>query len=200
MTDIRKESRNIRPGPETSKLLKEQLESSNYHILNYKVLSLDTIVCQNNCSGHGFCDNKSKRCVCDAFWMQNFFLFNVMNGESNCDWSVLYFIIVLFLLVVALAAIVWGAICWIKKRRCRCYKWKTKKRHRYSLLQEVDDAKDEIKLLPKGKTQNSSVMMSESDLTTDEEETLFINTKKTNGFIQKPLNGVSKHIKTKLRA
>lgn len=33
------------------------------------------------------------------------------------DWSVLYFIIVLFLLVVALAAIVWGAICWIKKRR-----------------------------------------------------------------------------------
>lgn len=34
--------------------------------------------------------------------------------------------------------------------RCKCYKWKTKKRHRYSLLQEVDDAKDEIKLLPKG--------------------------------------------------
>ena len=58
-----------------------------------------------------------------------------------------------------------------------------------------------IFLLPVGKTQNSSVMMSESDLSTDE-ETLFINTsnKKTNGFIQKPLNGVSKHIKTKLRA
>ncbi|XP_078332823.1 dyslexia-associated protein KIAA0319-like protein isoform X1 [Crassostrea virginica] len=201
MANVRKESHNYRNGPETARLMREQLESSNYHILNYKVKSLDTIVCQNNCSGHGFCDNRSKTCVCEAFWMQNFFIFHVMNGESNCDWSILYFIIVLFLLVVALAAIVWGAICWIKKRRCRCYKWKTKKRHRYSLLQEVDDAKDEIKLLPKGKTQNSSVMMSESDLSTDE-ETLFINTsnKKTNGFIQKPLNGVSKHIKTKLRA
>ncbi|XP_062573171.1 dyslexia-associated protein KIAA0319-like protein isoform X1 [Saccostrea cucullata] len=197
VTTVKKETQVYRPGLETAKLLKEQLESSNNHILNYKVLSIDTIVCQINCSGHGYCDNKSKMCVCDAFWMQNFFIFHVLNGESNCDWSVLYFIIVLFLVVVSLAAIVWGTICWIKKRRCKCYKWRTKKRHRYSLLQEVDDAKDEIKLLPKGKTQNSSVMMSESDLSS-EEETLFINHKKTNGFIQK--NGVSKHIKTKLRA
>ncbi|XP_048730594.2 dyslexia-associated protein KIAA0319-like protein isoform X2 [Ostrea edulis] len=199
VANVWKESHDYRPGMETAKLLKKQLEASNYHILNFKVLSLDTIVCQNNCSGHGYCDNKSKTCVCDAFWMQNFFIFHVMNGESNCDWSILYVIIVSFLLVVALAAIVWGTICWIKKRRCKCYRWKTRKRHRYSLLQEVDDAKDEIKLLPKGKPQSSSVMISDSDLTS-EEETLFINHKKTNGFIQKPLNGVSKHVKTKLRA
>lgn len=42
-------------------------------------------------------------------------------------------------------------------------------------------------------------MISESDFTSDE-ETLFVNHKKPNGFLQKPPNGISKqHLKTKLR-
>lgn len=49
-----------------------------------------------------------------------------------------------------------------------------------------------------GKMQNSSLMMSESEFSSDE-ETLFVNHKKTNGHITK-LNGISKqNIKTKLR-
>ena len=43
MANVRKESHNYRNGPETARLMREQLESSNYHILNYKVKSLDTI-------------------------------------------------------------------------------------------------------------------------------------------------------------
>ncbi|KAJ8322025.1 hypothetical protein KUTeg_000496 [Tegillarca granosa] len=155
-----KETQTIRNGLETLNILKEKIHSSGYHILNYHVISLDTVVCQNNCSGHGVCDIKTKRCICEAFWMENIFTSYFTDGESNC------------------AGIVWGLICWCKKKRCKC-KWKTKKRHRYSLLQEVD-YKDEMELLPK--------------------ETLFVNHKKPNGFLQKPPNGISKqHLKTKLR-
>ncbi|KAH3859765.1 hypothetical protein DPMN_102588 [Dreissena polymorpha] len=29
------------------------------------------VVCQKNCSGHGHCDMKTKRCICEAFWTSN---------------------------------------------------------------------------------------------------------------------------------
>jgi len=41
-------------------------------------------VCQNNCSGHGQCDQATKRCVCSGFWMENFFLANFGERQSNC--------------------------------------------------------------------------------------------------------------------
>ena len=48
-----------------------------------------------------------------------------------------------------------------------------------------------------GKIQNSSVMISESDFSS-EEETIFMNPKKSNGYV--PKNGLSKpHLKTKLK-
>ena len=40
-------------------------------------------VCQNSCSGHGYCDAFSKRCVCEPFWMPNYAKVT-WNGESNC--------------------------------------------------------------------------------------------------------------------
>ncbi|CAC5410665.1 Dyslexia-associated protein KIAA0319-like protein [Mytilus coruscus] len=187
----------IRNGVETKKLLSEKLRSAGNQILSYQVINIDTIICQNNCSGHGHCGKKDRNCICDAFWMENFLKTLILHDESNCDWSILYFIIITFLIVVAITAIVWGFICWCKNRRCR-FRWRTKKRHRYSLLKD-SEYKDEIKLLPKGKTQNSSVMISESDFSS-EEETLFVNHKK-NGFVKKAPNGISKqHLKNKLKA
>ncbi|VDH88909.1 Hypothetical predicted protein [Mytilus galloprovincialis] len=139
----------IRNGMETKKLLSEKLRSAGNQILSYQVINLDTIICQNNCSGHGHCGKKNRNCICDAFWMENFLKTLILHDESNCDWSILYFVIVSFLIVVAITAIVWGFICWCKNRRCR-FRWRTKKRHRYSLLKD-SEYKDEIKLLPKGK-------------------------------------------------
>ena len=195
--NVNKDSVEIRNGAETKKILKEKLKSSDNQILGYTVLNIDTIICQNNCSGHGVCDKRTRKCLCDAFWMENFLITLVLHDESNCDWSILYFIIVTFLIVISTAAIFWGFTCWFKNRRCKC-RWRTKKRHRYSLLQDTD-YKDEIKLLPKGKTQNSSVMISESDFSS-EEETLFVNHKK-NGFVKKAPNGISKqHLKNKMKA
>ncbi|XP_052086036.1 dyslexia-associated protein KIAA0319-like protein isoform X2 [Mytilus californianus] len=137
----------IRNGAETKKLLSEKLRSAGNQILSYQVINIDTIICQNNCSGHGHCGKKNRNCICDAFWMENFLKTLILHDESNCDWSILYFIIVTFLIVVAITAIVWGFICWCKNRRCR-FRWRTKKRHRYSLLKD-SEYKDEIKLLPK---------------------------------------------------
>lgn len=194
---VGKDYREFRSGIETQKVLKRKIKDSGSHILNFRVLAIETEVCQNNCSNHGHCDIKTRKCICDAFWMQDLFVSYFTDGESNCNWSVLYVVIIAFLVVVGQAAMVWGVVCLCKKRRCKC-KWRSKKRHRYSLLQEVD-YKDEMELLPKGKIQNSSMMISESDFTSDE-ETLFVNHKKTNGFVQKPLNGINKqHLKTKLK-
>ena len=50
-----------------------------------------------------------------------------------------------------------------------------------------------------GKIQNSSVMISESDFSSDE-ETIFMNPKKSNGHLPKTKNGLSKpHYKNKLK-
>ena len=42
------------------------------------------VVCQNNCSDHGQCDQATKRCICSGFWMENFFLANFGERQSNC--------------------------------------------------------------------------------------------------------------------
>ncbi|XP_033727341.1 dyslexia-associated protein KIAA0319-like protein isoform X2 [Pecten maximus] len=144
---VGKDYRSFRSGIETQKLLKQKIKDSGSHLLNFRVLAIETEVCQNNCSNHGHCDIKTRKCVCEAFWMQDLFVAYFMDGESNCNWSVLYVVIITFLVVVSQAAMVWGIVCFCKKRRCKC-KWRTKKRHRYSLLQEVD-YKDEMELLPK---------------------------------------------------
>lgn len=193
--DVLRERKEYRPGLEVLGVLKKKLLSQPY-MLDFKVVAIDTVVCQNNCSNHGHCDHKTKTCVCEAFWMQNIFTSN-MYGDSNCDWSILYVVIVCFLIVIALISSVWACICFWKRRRCRC-RVRSKRRHRYSLLEDMDDIdKDKIDMKKAGKKQNSSVMISESDFSS-EEETIFMNPKKSNGFV--PKNGLSKqHLKTKLK-
>ena len=40
--------------------------------------------CQFSCSGHGSCDQRTKRCHCDVFWMENPFTAHTGRHESNC--------------------------------------------------------------------------------------------------------------------
>ena len=57
-------------------------------LLSLKILSLDTVVCQNECSGHGSCHQATRSCMCDAFWMENFVRRSLMDGKSNCgEWK-----------------------------------------------------------------------------------------------------------------
>lgn len=42
-------------------------------LLGFSVVALKTTVCQNNCSGHGVCNEETRKCLCEAFWMQDLF-------------------------------------------------------------------------------------------------------------------------------
>jgi len=34
--------------------------------------------------GHGVCDQETRQCLCEAFWMQNLIQKYFGNGDSNC--------------------------------------------------------------------------------------------------------------------
>ncbi|XP_071480902.1 dyslexia-associated protein KIAA0319-like protein [Diadema antillarum] len=171
-------------GVEVIRRLKSKGIAAQKTLLNYPVLEYDTVVCQNNCSGHGTCDQYTKRCVCETFWMENFFRVKLGDGEHNCDWSILYVIIVCFLSLVAIGVFIWLIACCCSRRKKR-----GRRRHRYTLLEEQDDA-EHMEMLPKmgnGK-QSSSIMISESGEESDDETTVFdIKRQERNG--NKPANG-----------
>ncbi|XP_076437879.1 dyslexia-associated protein KIAA0319-like protein [Babylonia areolata] len=193
---VRKKDGSTVSGVDMVQLLTRKLDDDL--ILSFPITYLDTVLCQNNCSGHGQCDQRTKTCHCEAFWMPNVFKATHIR-RSNCEWSILYVVIVCFIVIVGAIAGVWGVICCCRSKRCRI---KTRKRHRYSLLREVedDDDKNKLELMPKNKIQNSSVMISESDFSS-EEETLFVNSKPLNGH-SKPPNGIvaRQHFRTKPKA
>ena len=175
------------PGPEVVKRLKEKLKQDS-GLLQLSVANIDTAVCQNNCSGHGVCDQETRLCMCEAFWMQNLIQKYFGNGDSNCDWSILYVIIALLSLVVCWVGLIWGLVCLCQricsgKRRSLRAK---KKPPRYSLLQpEPEDDSSTFS--------THKMVLSESD--TDSDDVLFEhrkaknssqarNGKSRNGFIK----------------
>ncbi|XP_076756183.1 dyslexia-associated protein KIAA0319 [Xylocopa sonorina] len=174
-------------GPEVVKRLKEKLRQDS-GLLQLSVANIDTAVCQNNCSGHGVCDQETRLCMCEAFWMQNLIQKYFGNGDSNCDWSILYVIIALLSLVVCWVGLIWGLVCLCQrictgKRRSLRAK---KKPPRYSLLQpEPEDDSSSFS--------THKMVLSESD--TDSDDVLFEhrkaknnnqarNGKSRNGFIK----------------
>lgn len=38
-------------------------------LLGFSVSTLQTSICQNNCSGHGVCNEVTRSCECEVFWM-----------------------------------------------------------------------------------------------------------------------------------
>ncbi|XP_033112525.1 dyslexia-associated protein KIAA0319 homolog isoform X2 [Anneissia japonica] len=162
--------------------LKKRLQKEG-DLLDYPVYSLETVVCQNTCSDHGSCNITTRRCDCESFWIENPIKAYSGLKESNCDWSILYVIIVAFFVVVGTSILIWMCVCFISNR---CLK--KKRRHRYSLLDEFDEH-ESMEMIPKANgKQNSSIMVSESDDT--EEDTLFEPKKKS-----KTANGVVPHKK-----
>ena len=70
-------------GKKVAKQLQQRLSQSP-DIISPKILSVDTVVCQNDCSGHGTCEQATRFCLCEAFWMENFVRRALMDGKSNC--------------------------------------------------------------------------------------------------------------------
>ncbi|NWV47538.1 K319L protein, partial [Daphoenositta chrysoptera] len=156
-------------GREVAWTLKNELRKQQSDFLIFRALEINTVTCQLNCSEHGRCDSFTKRCVCDPFWMQNFLRVQMGDGESNCEWSVLYVIIASFVIVVALGFLSWMVICCCKRR-----KGKSKRKSKYKILDATDQESLELKPNPKAGSRqkaqvlNTSLMHSESELDSDE--------------------------------
>lgn len=73
----------VLPGPKVVKLLKRKLQQDS-SLLELSVANIQTAICQNNCSGHGTCDQSTRECLCEAFWMQSLMREYFGDGDSNC--------------------------------------------------------------------------------------------------------------------
>ncbi|XP_073487258.1 dyslexia-associated protein KIAA0319 homolog isoform X1 [Aquarana catesbeiana] len=158
---------------DVKRMLQNQLLKEKADFLLYKVLRVDTAVCLLKCSGHGHCDPITKSCLCYPFWMENFIEHYVSDGESNCDWSVLYITVLTFALVAFLMGMVWVCICCYKSRK----RTKIRKKTKYTILDNFDD-QERMALRPKygikhrSTEHNSSLMVSESEFESDQ-DTIF---------------------------
>ncbi|NXG42043.1 K319L protein, partial [Psilopogon haemacephalus] len=186
-------------GREVAWTLKNELRKQQSDFLIFRALEINTVTCQLNCSEHGRCDSFTKRCVCDPFWMENFIRVQMGDGESNCEWSVLYVIIASFVIVVALGIFSWMVICCCKRR-----KGKSKRKSKYKILDATDQESLELKPNPKAggrqKSQvlNTSLMHSESEL--DSDEAIFTWPDREKGKLLRSQNGSLRNGQVTLKA
>ncbi|KAM9783291.1 LOW QUALITY PROTEIN: dyslexia-associated protein KIAA0319 [Neosynchiropus ocellatus] len=151
-------------------LLRNQLLKEKNHFLLFRVLRVDTVVCFLGCSGRGQCDPITKECSCDPFWTQNPIRRYLGDGESNCEWRVLYVIVTSFAVVVLILCVGWTLFCCCRRGRQN----KARRKTRYTVLDNMDE-QERVELRPKfsikhrSTEHNSSLMMSESELDSDQD-------------------------------
>ncbi|KFQ46145.1 Dyslexia-associated protein KIAA0319, partial [Nestor notabilis] len=158
---------------DVSRTLHVQLLKEKADFLLFKVLRVDTAACLLKCSGHGHCDPITKRCICYQLWMENLIHRYLSDGESNCEWSILYVTVSVFILIVVMVGLAWFCICCCKSRK----RTKIRKKTKYTILDNIDE-QERMELRPKygikhrSTEHNSSLMVSESEFDSDQ-DTIF---------------------------
>uniref|UniRef100_A0A8C3TVB6 KIAA0319 n=1 Tax=Catharus ustulatus TaxID=91951 RepID=A0A8C3TVB6_CATUS len=158
---------------DVSRTLHVQLLKQKADFLLFKVLRVDTADCLLKCSGHGHCDPITKRCICYQLWMENLIHRYLNDGESNCEWSILYVTVSVFILIVVMVGLAWFCICCCKSRK----RTKIRKKTKYTILDNIDE-QERMELRPKygikhrSTEHNSSLMVSESEFDSDQ-DTIF---------------------------
>ncbi|NXV85318.1 K0319 protein, partial [Calonectris borealis] len=158
---------------DVSRTLHVQLLKEKADFLLFKVLRVDTAACLLKCSGHGHCDPITKRCICYQLWMENLIHRYLNDGESNCEWSILYVAVSVFILIVVMVGLAWFCICCCKSRK----RTKIRKKTKYTILDNIDE-QERMELRPKygikhkSTEHNSSLMVSESEFDSDQ-DTIF---------------------------
>ncbi|XP_014828601.1 PREDICTED: dyslexia-associated protein KIAA0319-like isoform X1 [Poecilia mexicana] len=151
-------------------LLRKQLLRDKSDFLLFKVLRVDTVACELSCSGRGQCDPITKQCSCDPFWTENLIRLYLGDGESNCEWRVLFVILSSFLTMVLILSLSWTFVCCSRRRK----QSKGRKKTRYTILDDMDE-QERLELRPRfslkhrSTEHNSSLMMSESELDSDQD-------------------------------
>ncbi|CAH0563661.1 unnamed protein product [Brassicogethes aeneus] len=154
-------------------------------ILGYGVAKLQTVVCQNNCSGHGICNEVTRMCECETFWMRNLFkVYLNSTDDSDCSWSLLYVVLGALCTVVLFVGSTWGLIY-------LCYTWCNKrggdrKSANYNLIENTDD------LPPFSSRKHGSL----SDSDTDSDVVFESRSKPSRKSVR---NGLTKHIRRGLK-
>uniref|UniRef100_A0A8C9G5U9 KIAA0319 n=1 Tax=Pavo cristatus TaxID=9049 RepID=A0A8C9G5U9_PAVCR len=159
---------------DVSRALHVQLLKEKADFLLFKVLRVDTAACLLKCSGHGRCDPITKRCICYQLWMENLINRYLNDGESNCEWSILYVTLSAFITIVVMIGLAWFCICCCKRDKKRT---KIRKKTKYTILDNIDE-QERMELRPKygikhrSTEHNSSLMVSESEFDSDQ-DTIF---------------------------
>ncbi|XP_078712143.1 dyslexia-associated protein KIAA0319-like protein isoform X1 [Lampetra fluviatilis] len=140
-------------GLNVSRSLRRRLAGSGGELLPFAMLRVDTQRCQLPCSGHGHCDGLTRSCRCQPFWMEDPVRSHLGDGESNCDWSVLYVGLALLGVTLALGAAVW--LLAYSCRRCSvCVRGRSRgasvRRSRYRVLGSPQE-RDSLELRSRGK-------------------------------------------------
>ncbi|XP_042318511.1 dyslexia-associated protein KIAA0319 homolog isoform X2 [Sceloporus undulatus] len=177
---------------DVAQMLRLQLLKEKPEFLLFKVLRIDTAACLLKCSGHGHCDPITKRCICYQLWMENLIQRYLDNGESNCEWSILYVTVSAFVLIVLMVGLGWLSICCCKRKRT-----KIRKKTKYTILDNIDD-QERMELRPKygikhrSTEHNSSLMVSESEFDSDQ-DTIFSREKIERENSRNSMNGSIKN-------
>ncbi|CAM2721049.1 unnamed protein product [Rotaria socialis] len=149
---------------------------------NMNIISIDTYLCLSDCSNHGKCNQKTKRCICHSYYMENWFK-SIVQREPNCDFVIHYFVI-----ITSISSILSLIFCWFCT--CCCLRWRRRynllerrKRIRYQLLDENDDegaydstekTKEKSRFFRRNKTKKSNIVISASDQSDENgEQTLY---------------------------
>ncbi|XP_039181370.1 dyslexia-associated protein KIAA0319 homolog isoform X2 [Crotalus tigris] len=158
---------------DVAQVLRLQLLKEKPNFLLFKVLRVDTAACLLKCSGHGNCDPITKHCICYQMWMENLIQRYLSDGESNCEWSILYVSASAFLVIALVVGLIWLCICCCKSQK----RTKIRKKMKYTILDNIDD-QERMELRPKygikhrSTEHNSSLMVSESEFESDQ-DTIF---------------------------
>ncbi|RCN37503.1 EGF-like domain protein [Ancylostoma caninum] len=149
----------------------EILRHESTMLSDFHISVIQPLYCKLDCSGHGVCNDATKQCECDSFWMGNIFAYLIAGLKSeDCAWSSVYF----WIMFSSLTALI--TTCMLIRRRSsamwnRVSRRRFRRRKRYSALRsESDDVEKEAyrmrngpRLAPLPIPHSSESLDSESD-------------------------------------
>uniref|UniRef100_A0A915DLN6 PKD/REJ-like domain-containing protein n=1 Tax=Ditylenchus dipsaci TaxID=166011 RepID=A0A915DLN6_9BILA len=85
-------------------------------INEFDIVEITTLHCFLSCSGHGICNNYTKQCDCNVYWMANLMHRLFTGRQEDCSWSILYVWLLVFLIISPIMTKLLHC-CWMARSR-----------------------------------------------------------------------------------